>query len=134
MSGSWAPSHSSAASRRSGGRRAPDRQRPEFVIGFAVTPEQALEKFRQWLASNNWFRPGDLESGKAEVAEVLGVMISAGPLWSEWPFMRYTGRVVGAAENEALEVDFFVKYRIVDPVRFYTSTGGALSRSLRRSP
>ena len=28
-----------------------DRQRPEFVIGFAVTPEQALEKFRQWLAS-----------------------------------------------------------------------------------
>lgn len=29
-------------------------------------------------------------------------------------------------ENEALQVDFFVKYRIVDPVRFYTSTGGAL--------
>ena len=29
------------------------------------------------------------------------------------------------AENEALEVDFFVKWRIVDPVRFYTSTGGA---------
>lgn len=28
------------------------------------------------------------------------------------------------AENEALEVDFFVKYRISDPVRFYTSTGG----------
>jgi membrane protease subunit HflC len=27
------------------------------------------------------------------------------------------------AENEALEVDFFVKYRIVDSVRFYTSTG-----------
>lgn len=30
------------------------------------------------------------------------------------------------AENEALEVDFFVKYRIIDPVRFYTSTGGSL--------
>ncbi len=30
------------------------------------------------------------------------------------------------AENEALQVDFFVKWRIVDPVRFYTSTGGAL--------
>jgi membrane protease subunit HflC len=30
------------------------------------------------------------------------------------------------AENEALEVDFFVKYRITDPVRFYTSTGGVL--------
>ena len=31
---------------------------------------------------------------------------------------------VFTAENEALNVDFFVKYRIVDPVRFYTSTGG----------
>ncbi|HEY5643043.1 MAG TPA: protease modulator HflC [Woeseiaceae bacterium] len=28
------------------------------------------------------------------------------------------------AENEAVQVDFFVKWRIVDPVRFYTSTGG----------
>lgn len=28
------------------------------------------------------------------------------------------------AENEALQVDFFVKWRITDPVRFYTSTGG----------
>jgi membrane protease subunit HflC len=33
---------------------------------------------------------------------------------------------VFTAENEALQVDFFVKWRIVDPVRFYTSTGGAL--------
>ena len=33
---------------------------------------------------------------------------------------------VFTAENEALEVDFFVKWRIVDPLRFYTSTGGAL--------
>jgi len=32
---------------------------------------------------------------------------------------------VFTAENEALEVDFFVKWRIVAPVRFYTSTGGA---------
>ena len=31
------------------------------------------------------------------------------------------------AENEAVQVDFFVKFRIVDPVRFYTSTGGALT-------
>jgi len=30
------------------------------------------------------------------------------------------------AENEAVQVDFFVKWRIVDPVRFYTSTGGLL--------
>lgn len=33
---------------------------------------------------------------------------------------------VFTAENESLEVDFFVKYRIVDVVRFYTSTGGSL--------
>jgi len=36
------------------------------------------------------------------------------------------------AENEALEVDFFVKYRIVDAVRFYTSTGGFLDTADRR--
>ena len=36
------------------------------------------------------------------------------------------------AENEALEVDFFVKYRIVDTVRFYTSTGGFLDIAQRR--
>ena len=30
------------------------------------------------------------------------------------------------AERLALQVDFFVKWRIVDPVQFYTSTGGAL--------
>lgn len=34
---------------------------------------------------------------------------------------------VFTAENEALEVDFFVKWRIVDAVRFYTSTGGSLT-------
>ncbi|SVE41043.1 uncharacterized protein METZ01_LOCUS493897, partial [marine metagenome] len=28
------------------------------------------------------------------------------------------------AERRALQVDFFVKWRIVDPVAFYTSTGG----------
>lgn len=31
---------------------------------------------------------------------------------------------VFTAENESLDVDFFVKYKIVDTVRFYTSTGG----------
>ncbi len=36
------------------------------------------------------------------------------------------------AENEALEVDFFVKYRIVNAVRFYTSTGGYLDIASRR--
>jgi membrane protease subunit HflC len=33
---------------------------------------------------------------------------------------------VFTAEKKALKVDFFVKWRIVDPVRFYTSTGGSL--------
>lgn len=35
-------------------------------------------------------------------------------------------------ENESLDVDFFVKYRIVDPVRFYTSTGGIIDVASRR--
>ena len=34
---------------------------------------------------------------------------------------------VFTAEKKALKVDFFVKWRIVDAVRFYTSTGGSLS-------
>ena len=33
---------------------------------------------------------------------------------------------VFTAEKKALRVDFFVKYRIVDPLRFYTSTGGSM--------
>src|SRR5579871_6720700 len=53
-------------------------QRPEFVIGFAVTPEAALQKFEVWLASNGWFRPGDLKA--AQVQEKLrGVYL---PFWS----------------------------------------------------
>src|SRR5688500_7545969 len=36
------------------------RQRPEFIIGFAVTPEEAQKKFYDWLRDNAWFRPGDL--------------------------------------------------------------------------
>ncbi len=34
---------------------------------------------------------------------------------------------VFTAEKRALRVDFFVKYRIIDPLRFYTSTGGSLA-------
>lgn len=33
---------------------------------------------------------------------------------------------VFTAEKRALRVDFFVKWRIVDPLRFYTSTGGSM--------
>lgn len=54
------------------------RQRPEFIIGFAVTPEQAQEKFRQWIRDNGWFRPSDLSH--AMVADKMkGVYL---PFWS----------------------------------------------------
>jgi Zn finger protein HypA/HybF involved in hydrogenase expression len=54
------------------------RQLPEFIIGFAVTPEQAQEKFRQWLRDNSWYRPGDLVT--AAVADKMkGVYL---PFWS----------------------------------------------------
>ena len=54
------------------------RQRPEFVIGFAITPEEANEKFRQWIRQNAWFRPGDLKA--ATIAEKQkGVYL---PFWS----------------------------------------------------
>jgi hypothetical protein len=54
------------------------RQTPEFVIGFAITPEQAMERFRQWLGRNPWFRPSDLKS--STIADKLkGVYL---PFWS----------------------------------------------------
>jgi len=54
------------------------RQPPEFVIGFAVTPQKAMEIFRRWLVGNSWFRPGDLKL--AQVAGKLkGIYL---PFWS----------------------------------------------------
>jgi hypothetical protein len=54
------------------------RQAPEFVIGFAVTAEQAHEAYRKWLHDNDWFRPGDL--AKASVADKLkGIYL---PFWA----------------------------------------------------
>jgi predicted RNA-binding Zn-ribbon protein involved in translation (DUF1610 family) len=54
------------------------RQRPEFVIGFAVTPEQAQERFHTWLKENSWYRPGDLAA--ASIADKMkGVYL---PFWS----------------------------------------------------
>ena len=38
------------------------RQNPEFVIGFAVSTEQAREKFHHWIKDNSWFRPRDLKN------------------------------------------------------------------------
>jgi len=55
-----------------------DRQPPEFVIGFAVTPEGAMEKFRQWLGQNSWFRPGDLNTAQIE-DKLKGIYL---PFWS----------------------------------------------------
>jgi len=54
------------------------RQPPEFVIGFAVTPEQAQQEFRAWFADNAWFRPADLQSAKIE-QKLRGVYL---PFWS----------------------------------------------------
>lgn len=54
------------------------RAQPEFVIGFAITPEQAAEKFRAWLADGDWFRPGDLRLAHAD-GKMRGVYL---PFWS----------------------------------------------------
>ncbi|NLS95487.1 MAG: zinc ribbon domain-containing protein [Planctomycetaceae bacterium] len=54
------------------------RQKPEFVIGFAVTREDAMERFRQWLGQGNWFRPGNLKSAEIE-GKMTGVYL---PFWS----------------------------------------------------
>ncbi len=54
------------------------RQAPEFVIGFAVPREEAMERFRRWLESDNWFRPSDLKSAEIE-GKMTGVYL---PFWS----------------------------------------------------
>ena len=62
-------------------------QPPEFVIGFSITREKALELFFQWLGKNSWFRPGDLPA-KANTDKQQGIYL---PVWhfsmvadSEW--------------------------------------------------
>lgn len=54
------------------------RQRPEFVIGFAVTPDQAREKFFHWIGKNAWFHPGDLSAAQI-VDKQKGVYL---PFWT----------------------------------------------------
>lgn len=54
------------------------RQPPEFVIGFTVSPEAALEKFRRWINRNSLFRPGDLARKHIE-DKLKGIYI---PFWS----------------------------------------------------
>ncbi len=54
------------------------KQLPEFVIGFAIKAEQAQAEFRKWLATGNWFYPGDL--AMASVTDrIRGVYL---PFWS----------------------------------------------------
>jgi|688.fasta_scaffold11998_10 DNA-directed RNA polymerase subunit RPC12/RpoP len=50
---------------------------PEFIIGFAISPEKAADLFRKWLRQNSWFRPGDL-SAKALLDKQRGVYL---PFW-----------------------------------------------------
>jgi len=74
---------------------------------------------------------------KLQLGEVVKADYAPGLYW-KWPIVqnirKFPKRIltisdrperVFTAENEALEVDFFVKWRIVDPVRFYISTGGS---------
>lgn len=73
---------------------------------------------------------------KLQIGQVVGANYEPGLHWKipivqtvrKFPrrILTITDRPerVFTAENESLDVDFFVKYRIVDPVRFYTSTGG----------
>lgn len=52
-------------------------QLPEFVIGFAITKEQAMEMFFAWLGKNSWFRPSDLKM-KSSTDKQQGVYL---PFW-----------------------------------------------------
>lgn len=54
------------------------RQAPEFVIGFAVTPERARACFEEWLGRRSWFRPSDLRTASV-VDRLRGVYL---PFWS----------------------------------------------------
>lgn len=58
--------------------RSSKRQRPEFVIGFAISPEQARAEFKKWLKESRWFNPPDL-SVAAVADKMRGVYL---PFWS----------------------------------------------------
>jgi len=75
---------------------------------------------------------------KLQLGEVVEANYEPG-LHFKWPLVqnirKFPRRIltisdrperIFTAENEAVQVDFFVKWRIVEPVRFYTSTGGSL--------
>jgi membrane protease subunit HflC len=75
---------------------------------------------------------------KLQLGQVVKTDYEPGLHW-KWPVVqnvrKFPRRIltisdrperVFTAENEAVQVDFFVKFRIIDAVRFYTSTGGSL--------
>ncbi len=67
-----------------------DRRRPEFVIGFKITREQALKTYMQWIQQKSWFRPGDL-SLRAISDKQMGVYI---PFWHYAYAARSTWRAM----------------------------------------
>lgn len=54
------------------------RRRPDFVIGFSITPDEAHQKFTEWIKNNSWFQPGDLEQARVD-ERLVGVYL---PFWS----------------------------------------------------
>ena len=75
---------------------------------------------------------------KLQLGQVINADYEPGLHW-KWPIVqnvrKFPKRIltisdrperVFTAENEALQVDFFVKWRIANTVLFYTSTGGLL--------
>jgi hypothetical protein len=54
------------------------RQPPEFVIGFAVSPDRARKLFENWIAENGWIRPSNLQA-QAVADKQRGVYV---PFWS----------------------------------------------------
>ncbi len=65
-----------------------NRERPEFVIGFAVTTEKARELFTTWFQKSHWFTPGDLRT-TAVADKIRGVYL---PFWSFAMLARSTWR------------------------------------------
>ncbi|MBI3097351.1 MAG: zinc ribbon domain-containing protein [Planctomycetes bacterium] len=53
------------------------RQRPEFVVPFAITKEEALKRFKTWVGTG-WFTPKNLVQ-IARAGELKGVYL---PFWS----------------------------------------------------
>lgn len=54
------------------------RQRPEFVIGFAIPRQEAAARVSQWMQAGQWYHPKDLQNARV-VEQLRGVYI---PFWS----------------------------------------------------